>query len=269
MNEIKPLISIVTVTYNAEATIEDTILSVINQDYNNIEYIIIDGASTDSTVNIIKKYEKKITFWTSEPDNGLYDAMNKGIKNATGEWITFRNSGDLFLERNSLSKLFENPIPNSTDVLYADCIHINEEGYKFSKPRSLSTYKRAMPINHPATFIRTSLHKEMPFDLQYRISADYNMVYNCIEKGKHFEYRPVAIVSFPIGGYANTHWKEAIKECCRIQGRNKSFGGFIYTYCNIVYVWCHLKVINPIIRLMGVKQDKGWLPLPLPYKRFY
>ena len=264
----KPLISVVTVTYNAQDTIEETILSVINQDYDNIEYIIIDGNSNDSTVDIIKKYEGHISYWISEPDKGLYDAMNKGIAAAKGEWITFRNSGDLFLERNSLSKLFAEPIPSTTDVLYADCIHINDEGYKLSQPRPLSTYRRAMPINHPATFIRTSLHKEMPFDLQYKISADYNMIYRCIELGKQFEYRPLAIVSFPIGGYANTHWKDAIKECCRIQGRNKSFGGIIYTYCNIIFVWCHLKIVIPIGGLFHKKSDGGWKPFPLPYEKF-
>ena len=264
-----PLVSIVTVTYNAQDTIEETILSVINQDYDNIEYIIIDGNSKDSTVDIIKKHEDRISYWVSEPDKGLYDAMNKGIKIAKGEWITFRNSGDLFLERDSLSKLFKEPISESTDVIYADCIHISEEGYKLSKPRPLTTYRRSMPINHPATFIRTALHKEIPFDLQYKISADYNMIYRCIEMGKQFEYRPVAIVSFPIGGFANTHWKDAIKECCRIQGRTKSLGGWAYTYCNIVYVWFHLKIIMPISKLFHKKEEGEWKPLPLPYKNFY
>ena len=96
-------ISVITVAYNASRYIETTILSVINQTYSNIEYIIIDGGSTDGTVDIIKKYSNKISYWISEPDKGIYDAMNKGINKATGEWINFMNAGDTFHNPDTLS----------------------------------------------------------------------------------------------------------------------------------------------------------------------
>ncbi|ORM38742.1 hypothetical protein A2G94_05325 [Francisella endosymbiont of Ornithodoros moubata] len=107
-NDIKPLITVITVVYNGEAYLEKIILSVINQTYESVEYIIIDGGSTDGTIDIIKKYESKINYWISEAYNGIYDAMNKGIKLATGDWINFMNAGDLFYNLSVLERLHKN-----------------------------------------------------------------------------------------------------------------------------------------------------------------
>ena len=121
--ETDTLISIVTVSYNAVLTIEQTILSVINQTYPNVEYIIIDGGSTDGTVDIIKKYEDKIAYWVSEPDKGIYDAMNKGVVVATGEWINFMNAGDIFTDGDVIDKLFhQNIIINRVGIVFGDTL---------------------------------------------------------------------------------------------------------------------------------------------------
>ena len=120
-NNSKPLISIVTVSYNAATTIEQTILSVINQDFEDFEYIIVDGGSTDGTVDIIKKYQDKITLWVSEPDRGIYDAMNKGIRLAKGEWINFMNAGDSFSNENTLNTCIQAILKHSNiEVIYSD-----------------------------------------------------------------------------------------------------------------------------------------------------
>jgi len=121
--ETDTLISVVTVSYNAVSTIEQTILSVINQTYPNVEYIIIDGGSTDGTVDIIKKYADKIAYWVSEPDKGIYDAMNKGVVVATGEWINFMNAGDIFTDSDVIDKLFhQNIIINRVGIVFGDTL---------------------------------------------------------------------------------------------------------------------------------------------------
>lgn len=125
-----PLISVVTVSYNAVTTIEKTILSVINQNYSNIEYIVIDGGSIDGTVDIIKKYADKITYWVSEPDKGIYDAMNKGIIVATGEWINFMNTGDTFYNENVFSEIFE--LNSYTEDVISGCAQL--ANHKIWKP---------------------------------------------------------------------------------------------------------------------------------------
>ena len=122
-----PLISVVTVSYNAVSTIEQTIISVLNQMYSNIEYIIIDGGSTDGTVDIIKRYDDKIAYWRSEPDRGIYDAMNKGILQAKGEWIYFIGASDLLL-KNSFQTIFSGKI--DAEVIYGDITIVYPKGQK-------------------------------------------------------------------------------------------------------------------------------------------
>lgn len=120
METIDFKISIITVTYNAASFLEETILSVINQTYPNIEYIIIDGGSKDRTIDIIKKYEDKITYWISESDRGIYDAMNKGISMATGEWVNFMNAGDIFSSDAVLETVLNKSYPDNINFLYSD-----------------------------------------------------------------------------------------------------------------------------------------------------
>lgn len=118
MSDKPALVSVITVAYNEETTIEKTILSVVTQNYSPIEYIIIDGGSTDGTVDIIRKYESHITYWISEKDEGIYDAMNKGLKYASGEWSIFMNSGDWFYDETVIEKVFSDKYSSAVGVIY-------------------------------------------------------------------------------------------------------------------------------------------------------
>ena len=125
----KPLISIITISYNAANTIERTILSIINQTYSNIEYIIEDGKSKDGTLDIVNKYKHQISAIYSEKDKGIFDAMNKALHRSTGEWIIFMNAGDTFHNNEVISNIFETQIPKEISVIYGDVYFITSKDY--------------------------------------------------------------------------------------------------------------------------------------------
>ena len=150
-----PNISIITVCYNAISDIERTILSVLSQTYDTIEYIIIDGESTDGTIDIIKKYESRLSYWVSKPDKGIYDAMNKGIANAKGEWINMMNAGDTFASNTVLSEVFSVEYPDNIKFLYSDNYFLRKDG---TKKLSINSHKR-MAIIHQSSIYRRSLHR--------------------------------------------------------------------------------------------------------------
>lgn len=178
MNNLKvkqPLITVITVVFNDVNNLEATILSVINQTYPNLEYIIIDGNSTDGTVDIIKKYSNKISYWISEPDKGIYDAMNKGIKKATGEWVNFMNSGDTFASNNVIQEIFNNSISEEKKVIYGSVMLIENGTKRLRKPDPINYMSRHIPFCHQASF--TKLDK-LYFDITYRIAADFKMFYD-------------------------------------------------------------------------------------------
>ena len=170
-------ISIITVVYNAVATIEQTILSVVKQDYSNIEYIIVDGGSTDGTLDIVKKYEKKIALWLSEPDHGIYDAMNKGLTHATGNYIYYLGADDCLLAPTSISQvvsfLQDNPEVDvlCASVMMVDSVYRIEKVYSsnFSEADVLSGYNTP----HQGMFVRREILQKYRFDTSYHIAADY------------------------------------------------------------------------------------------------
>lgn len=255
---MKDKITIVTVCYNSVDTIERTIRSVVEQTYENIEYIVIDGASKDGTLDIIDKYKDKIAVVVSEPDKGIYDAMNKGIALATGEWLHFRNSGDYFFSKHTVDEVFKEVYNDDIGVIHGDCYYIYPDYYVRRKPALLSrSYKVDMPVLHPATFVRTKLQKDSPFDLLYRSSADYKFFYGLCKKNVKFQYVPVVIATFATGGFSS-NWERTFFEDRRIQGR---LVGIIGT-CKVYYEYIRIKLwkrfkASKVTRLSAEQKIQG------------
>lgn len=187
-----PQISIVTISYNAVAFIEETILSVVNQTYPHLDYIIIDGGSTDGTIDIIRKYQAKISYWISEPDNGLYDAMNKGIKVAKGEWINFMNCGDTFYSNSVISQLFNKPVAADYSVVYGNVIF----KYATHSQKASEGHSKYMPACHQSTFCRTAFMKDFLFDTKYKIAADFDFFHKLYQTGHPYLYKDVTVSIF-------------------------------------------------------------------------
>jgi glycosyltransferase involved in cell wall biosynthesis len=172
--QARNFISVVTVVYNRVSEIEATIASITSQTLQNFEYLIIDGGSTDGTVDIIKKYNDKITYWVSEPDKGIYDAMNKGAQRAKGEWIIFMNAGDRFYDSRVLASCAPTLAnsPNRT-IVYGDAeiVGITHPHIQHQKDRHLDLTKS---IIHQSIFTRTTFLQSNPYNTRYKVMADYD-----------------------------------------------------------------------------------------------
>lgn len=208
---IQPKISVVTVCYNAVNDIEKTILSVINQTYPNIEYLIIDGGSTDGTMDIVNKYKDKIDVIVSEPDKGIYDAMNKGIDRATGEWINFMNAGDCFFEKETVNSVFTNIAPSEVDVIYGHAISVRGVNENMVWAYDKSTKLIPPAYRHGASFVYRKVHLQYKFRLDKIKDFGYGLDYDCIcrmyRDGKHFRFVDKVIMRFLEEGTSNHYFK--------------------------------------------------------------
>lgn len=219
----RPLITIVTVVYNGEKYLEKTILSVIKQTYDNVEYIIIDGGSNDRTQDIIKKYEDKIDYWISEKDNGIYDAMNKAIDISSGKWINFMNAGDCFYDGSVLEKIFCKEKYNDIGVIYGDHEVIYKEKKKIIISGNVDDLWKGMPFSHQSSFMLLSLHKYYKFNNKNYIGADFENFYKMNAVGINYLRVGMVISSIISGGLSDTNrlssivgrWK-VVKKSLRI-----------------------------------------------------
>lgn len=211
-------ISIITVTYNSAATLEETILSVINQNYTNIEYIIVDGKSSDSTLNIIDKYKSRIAKFISEKDNGIYDALNKGIQMASGDVIGILHSDDFYTSNDVIQNIATRFEKEKCDALYGDLLYVSKDNtnkiirkWRAGELTANSFLFGWMPP-HPTFFVKKEVYeKHKAFNLDFKTSADYELMLRLLYKHKiKTAYLPEYLVKMRMGGQSNVTTKNRI-----------------------------------------------------------
>lgn len=216
-------VSIITVCYNSERTIRQTIESVINQDCEDIEYIVIDGGSTDGTVDIIEEYSDRIVYWCSEKDNGIYDAMNKGIGKSTGDIIAFMNSDDFYYDSNVLKKVvlcFEN---YNADIVYGDFLRIYEEAEKDCRyfsvaDKSIDSLYFSFPFCHQAMFMKKKLFDTLGgYNTEYKLAADQEWILKAYLNNAKFQYIAICICYFRQGGASFQECGQGAEECINLR----------------------------------------------------
>jgi len=216
------LFSIITVTYNASKWLERTIQSIISQSYPHIEYIIIDGNSSDGTQEIIKKYQTKIAHYISEPDKGLYDAMNKGLKSASGDYVWFINAGDTLYSNTTVQEIV-NKLENKNlpDIVYGETQIADPQGNqlgmrRLKAPEKLSwkSFRMGMLVCHQSFLVKLTIAEF--YDLQYRFTADFDWCIRCMKKADTVFNTHLILSRFLEAGISAANRKEALKERYRI-----------------------------------------------------
>lgn len=208
-------VSIITITYNSAETIEDTIQSVLSQDYKDIEYIIVDGASKDGTLEIIDRYKSSVSKFVSERDKGIYDAMNKGVAMATGDVIGILNSDDFYADAHVISDIVKTIQQANSDGCYADLVYVDRiatnkviRSWKSGEYRHGDFLRGWMPP-HPTFFVKRSVYEAHGnYSLQLRSAADYELMLRFIHKHRiHLSYLPRIITKMRAGGQSNVTLK--------------------------------------------------------------
>lgn len=264
-----PKISIITVVYNGVQHIEQTIKSVMNQNYNNVEHIIIDGGSTDGTQDIIKKYENKLGYWVSEKDSGIYNAMNKGWKKATGDVIGILNADDYYLE-GVLTRVADVFSKTNAAVVYGNLKklrYIGTQQYFREEFPNLLDMERRMGVFHPSTFVQKKVYQKIEgYNEKFKLSSDYDFVLRIYKAGFDFEYLNESLAVFRLGGVSNTNCS-SYKEGYQILLENNS------EYAPLMkkaIMRCYFKriyktIIQTIVNIFGLQSfldkrlEKKWI----------
>jgi len=211
MNAASPKLTVITVVYNNVSDIERTLLSVINQTYTPIEYLVIDGGSTDGTVAIIERYADRISRWVSEPDNGIYDAMNKGLAMATGDYVLFMNSGDEIHSRDTVAQVFASA--PGADIYYGETELFDDKWESLGLRRhaiperfTWRSFRYGMNVSHQAIYIRRALTG--PYDMRYQLSADIDWIIRAAKQAETIVNTKRIVAKYLVGGMSKKrHWQ--------------------------------------------------------------
>ncbi len=221
-----PKLSVITVTYNAEKTLERTLRSVCEQSYPHIEHVIVDGKSKDKTVDLIRKYNSEKMTWISEPDKGLYDAMNKAASIASGDYLCFLNAGDTFFASDSIEKMMHSfSETSSPDILYGETAIVDNNGKfmymrRLKAPENLTwkSFRQGMLVCHQAFIVKRELFE--PYDLQYRLSADVDWCIRMMRKAKNICNTHLTLINYLNEGITTANRNASLKERYRIMAKH-------------------------------------------------
>ena len=248
-----PKISIVTITYNNAGELPATIQSVLAQTYPDIEYIVIDGASKDNTVDIIRSHADQIAYWVSERDKSRYDAMNKGARAATGEWVLFMNAGDFFHDSDVVKDMFQQT-HDDADLLYGDVLRrYPKEGIeRFVRARSADALPLQMPCCHQSLFTRRALLAAHPFMAEFPISADHEFMLWARNRKARFKKMDRTVSIFSKGGASDTARLPGLMEVLAIMRLHRALSPVVA-----------LKYAAFLLRSLAGPVSKQILPAPV------
>jgi len=256
-----PRVSIVTVSYNAAQCIAETIESVLAQTYTDYEYIFIDGQSTDETVSIIESYRsafeaKGIPYLVvTEKDAGIYDAMNKSVTRACGQWVQMLNAGDYLADENVLANVFAECL-ETADILYGDTVLHDGDYFKLAKAGDLETIIANMPFCHQSIFVKRRILQQYGFNTKYRYAADYDQLLHAYLEHKIFQYiqRPIAV--YDTSGESDKFFKITVKE----QKFIRESHGITQKKSTKAVFWARMraKIVKRLMPTVARSKTRGW-----------
>lgn len=246
-------ISIITVVFNGEILLENTIKSVLHQTYPNIEYLIVDGHSTDGTLSIIEKYSAKVSKWVSEPDKGLYDAMNKSLDLATGDFVWFMNAGDRIFAHDTVERMVAKYTPE-TDVLYGEVMLVNDDRQHLGTRSKLTTQKlpkklifkslqKGMVVCHQGFLPRKTLVKKY---IAGNLAADIDWVLNCLKHSRKNTHTQLILAEYLQGGLSKQQHQKSLKDRYEILKKHYGFLPNLWNHFWIILrgIWFKIRRFN-------------------------